>query len=75
MCMYCRGKDFVESTTTHVVNLENCLIIIKNVPCMECDQCGETFFRMSVAAKLDEIVETAKKMAQELSIIDYKQAA
>ncbi|MBR1647293.1 MAG: type II toxin-antitoxin system MqsA family antitoxin [Selenomonadaceae bacterium] len=75
MCMYCRGKDFVESTTTHVVNLENCLIIIKNVPCMECDQCGETFFNMSVALKLDEIVETAKKMAQELSIIDYKQAA
>ncbi len=75
MCMYCRGKDFVESTTTHVVNFENCLIIVKNVPCMECDQCGETFFNMSVARKLEEIIKTAKKMALELSIIDYKQAA
>ena len=75
MCMYCRGKDFIETTTTHVVNLGDCLIIIKNVPCIECDQCGETFFRMSVASRLDEIVDAAKKIAQEISIIDYRQAA
>ena len=75
MCMYCRGKDFIESTTTHVVNFGNCLIIIKNVPCIECDQCGETFYSDSVAERLDEIISAAKKTVQELSIIDYNQAA
>ena len=75
MCMYCKGKGFIESTTTHVVNFDNCLIIIKNVPCKECDQCGETFYSMSVATRLDEIVSAAKKLAQEISVIDYQQAA
>lgn len=36
-----REKATVNSTTTHVVNYKNCIIVIKNVPCLECDQCGE----------------------------------
>ena len=75
MCMYCRGDGFIESTTTHVVTYKDCLIIIKNVPCLECEQCGETFYSMSVAKRLDEIVFAAKKMSQEISVIDYRQAA
>ena len=75
MCMYCKGKDFIETTTTHVVNYKNCLIIIKNVPCVECDQCGEKFFTDEVAEILDKIISMAKKFTQEISIIDYQQAA
>ena len=29
------------STTIHTVQLKNCVVVIKNVPCMECEQCGE----------------------------------
>ena len=41
MCMYCKNSTTVASTTTHVVNYNNCIIVIKNVPCLECEQCGE----------------------------------
>ena len=75
MCMYCKGKDFFESTTTHVVNYKNCLIIIKNVPCIECEQCGEKFYTDEVAEILDKIIFTAKNFSQEISVIDYKTAA
>ena len=75
MCMYCKGKSFVESTTTHVVNYKNCLIIIKNVPCIECEQCGEKFYTDEVATILDKIISATKKISQEISVIDYKQAA
>ena len=75
MCMYCKGEDFSESMTTHVVNYKNCLIIIKNVPCIECDQCGEKFYTDEVAEQLDRIVSSAKKFSQEISIINYHQAA
>lgn len=40
MCFYCKG-DLINSITTHVVNYKNCIIIIKNVPCEECEQCGD----------------------------------
>ena len=75
MCKYCKGGNYVESTTTHVVDYKDHLIIVRNVPCMECDQCGETYFSMEIARRLEEIVNAAKKLAQEISIIDYNKAA
>lgn len=75
MCMYCKGDELTDSFTAHVVNYKNCLIIIRNVPCVECAQCGEKFYTDEVAQRLDKIVSGAKKIAQEISVIDYRQAA
>lgn len=75
MCMYCKCDEFIDSKTTHVVNYKNCLIIIKNVPCVECEQCGEKYYTDEVAQKLDKLVSAAKLLAQEISVIDYRQAA
>lgn len=49
------------SFTTHVVNYSNSVIIIKNVPCEECEQCGEIFYTDEVAEQLEKLVEAAKK--------------
>lgn len=49
--------------------------IIKNVPCLECDQCGERYYTDEVAEKLEMIVNMAKKFMQEIAVIDYRQAA
>ena len=51
MCMYCKNSTTVKSTTTHVVNYKDCIIVIKNVPCLECDQCGEKYYTDEVAGK------------------------
>lgn len=75
MCMFCKNKTNIETTTAHVINYKNCIIIIKNVPCLECEQCGEKFFTDDVAEKLEKIVELSKKLTQEISVIDYKTAA
>ena len=40
MCMFCKCDTVKQSTTTHVVNYKNSIIVIKNVPCEECEQCG-----------------------------------
>ena len=74
MCFYCKG-DMKLSTRTHVVNDNGCLIIIKNVPCEECEQCGETEYSDEVMEQLDLIVSNAKKLLQEFSIIDYSKVA
>ena len=75
MCMYCRCQTLVRSVTTHVVNYKGCLIIVKNVPCEECEQCGEKYYSDEVAVKLEQIVNSAKKLMQELSVLDYDKAA
>ena len=75
MCMYCKSTETLETVTTHVVNCNSNLIIVKNVPCIECARCGETFYTDEVAATLEKIVNQAKKFLQEVSIIDYQKAA
>ncbi len=75
MCMYCKNDSLKPSRTTHVVNYRGCLIIIKNVPCEECEQCGEKYYSDEVARRLESIVSAAKTLMQELSILDYEKAA
>ncbi len=75
MCMYCKCKTTVSSLTTHVVNYKNCIIIVKNVPCEECEQCGEKYYSDEVAKQIESLVNTAKQLMQEIAIIDYSKAA
>lgn len=75
MCMFCKCDTVKQATTTHVVNYKGCIIVIKNVPCEECEQCGEKFYTDEVAAQLENIVNSAKKLMQEISVIDYNKAA
>ena len=63
------------SFTTHVVNYSNSVIIIKNVPSEECEQCGEIFYTDEVAEQLEKLVEAAKSLLQEISVIDYSKVA
>ena len=75
MCMLCKCDTVKQSTTTHVVNYNGSVIIIKNVPCEECGQCGEIFYTDEVAERLEEMVNDAKKLLQEISVIDYSKVA
>lgn len=63
------------SFTTHVVNYSNSVIIIKNVPCEEREQCGEIFYTDEVAEQLEKLVEAAKSLLQDISVIDYSKVA
>ena len=75
MCTLCKCEEAIPSRTTHVVDYNNCIIVIKNVPCEECVQCGEKFYSSAIVKKLDEIVTAVKKLHQELSIIDFDKVA
>ena len=75
MCMFCKNASTVDSTTTHVVNYKGCVIVIKGVPCKKCEQCGSNYYTDDVALKLDEIVASAKKLMQEIAVIDYQHVA
>ena len=75
MCMFCKCDTVKPSTTTHVVNYNGNLIIVKNVPCEECEQCGEKYYTDEVAERLEQIVNAAKQLMQEIAVMDYTKAA
>jgi YgiT-type zinc finger domain-containing protein len=73
--MFCKCKEVVSSVTTHVVNYKGCIIVIKNVPCEECEQCGEKYYSDEVARRIEKLVNIAKNLMQEISVIDYNKVA
>ena len=75
MCVFCKDSRFVKAVTTHTVNYQNSIIIIKNVPCLECEQCGERVYTDEVAARLEKLVDSAKHLMLEISVVDYRTAA
>ena len=75
MCKLCKCNTVKQSTTTHVVNYKNSIIVIKNVPCEECEQCGEKYYTDKVAEQLEKMVNLAKGMMQEIAVLDYSKLA
>jgi YgiT-type zinc finger domain-containing protein len=73
-CPVC-GAVTEKGFTTSVTDLGNCLIIVRNVPCYKCSECNEVVYTADVVQRLENIIATAKKLVQEISIIDYSTAA
>lgn len=73
-CMNCFANA-EQSLTTSVTDLGHCLIIVRNVPCFKCSQCNEILYTGDVVEKLEHIIESAQRLTQEISVIDYKTAA
>lgn len=74
LCMNCGAKS-EKGFTTSVTDLGGCLVIVRNVPCYKCTECNEITYIGDVVKKLEEIIVHAKKLMQEISIIDYSKVA
>ena len=70
-CFYCKSNDIVSSFTTHVVDLGKCVIIVKNVPCHECEKCGAKFYDDDVAEQLERIVKLSANALTEIAVVNY----
>lgn len=74
MCFYCKCKELVPAVNTHVTTISNSVIIIKNVPCVECAQCGEKYYTDEIMEELDILVAQAQKMCSDVFVTEYGKA-
>lgn len=70
-CLICKGT-MEKSTTTHFCELKNCIIIIKNVPCEKCNQCGEVVYTGNTVVKLEKIIDTLSNILTEIAVVDFQ---
>ncbi len=73
-CFFCKG-EMKPSTTIHTVQLKNCVVIIKNVPCMKCEQCGEVVLSAATVEKIERILQTVEKAVAEITVVNYPDCA
>lgn len=69
-CFFCKG-DSRKSTTTHMIELDNCILIVKNVPCRRCTQCGEVTFSSDVIERLDALAARFETTMTEVAVVNY----
>ena len=69
-CSLCSGS-LQEGKVNHVVDLNDFIIIIKNVPANVCNQCGEYYLDHEVAKEVEHIVENFRENAAEVVIVNY----
>ncbi len=73
-CFSCKG-NIQKNTTTYMTEIDGCYIIIKNVPCTKCTQCGEEYLNGTTLQKIEKILAKMKNMLTELAVVDYNKAA
>lgn len=69
-CFSCK-RDVEKSTTTYTTEYNDCYIIIKNVPCTKCTQCGEEYLNGATLQNIEHILEILKNMLTKIAILDY----
>ncbi|MGM9572379.1 MAG: type II toxin-antitoxin system MqsA family antitoxin [bacterium] len=69
-CFMCKG-NLKDKLTTYMVDLGNCIVIVKKVPSQVCEQCGEISYSNNVAIQLEKIVNSMKTALTEIAVINY----
>ena len=64
-----------DAFTSYMADLDGHFLIIKNVPCHKCKQCGEVSFGGETVAKIERIIEKLKEALTEVAVVDYAKAA
>jgi len=73
-CFFCKG-EMLPGTTTYMKDLGSCIIIIKNVPCNKCTQCGEVSYSGVTIKRIEEIIAELRNSLAESAVVYYSKAA
>lgn len=68
--LMCKG-NLENKKTIFLVELDNCIIIIKNVPSQVCRQCGEVSYSNEVAKQIEKLVNSVRNSIIEITVINY----
>ena len=74
-CLICKSGTMYETRESYFSKLKYGYVIIENVPCWKCSQCGEVVYSATVMEKIDTMLEGLQKITSKIFIVDYANAA
>jgi len=69
ICPLCGGA-LEPGSTTVTVDYESGVILLRHVPATVCDRCGEAWIDDAVFARLEGLVQEARKASRQVEIVD-----
>ena len=71
-CFVCGHSIINPGVTNKLLEEKGHMVIVKEIPCMVCENCGEIYFKTPVIQKLEKIVSVN---TSELEIIHFQMVA
>ena len=72
VCSFCGNKNFVEKQVQYIYKHNDRFLVVNNVPCEECEFCGEQYFKAEVLKKIEqefnEVYSAGKKVGKEIQV-------
>lgn len=59
-----------ETTTTHTGKTKDCVIIIKNIKCKKCSQCGDETYSENEVGLISQVAKKIREIPLELAVTD-----
>ncbi|MFO7958630.1 MAG: type II toxin-antitoxin system MqsA family antitoxin [Candidatus Brocadiia bacterium] len=69
-CPLCGGQ-VRPGETTFTVELGFGVVVVRHVPALVCETCGESWIEDETAANLERIVETARSEKSQVEVLAY----
>ena len=69
-CPLCGGAKR-NSATTFTVDYNSGVVVVRNVPALVCNQCGEEWIPDEIAAKLESIVSSARNEHRQIEVLNF----
>ncbi|MGR3311417.1 MAG: type II toxin-antitoxin system MqsA family antitoxin [Candidatus Brocadiales bacterium] len=54
ICSFCGNKNFREKHVQYIYKHDGRLLVVNNVPCEECEYCGEQYFKAELLKKIEK---------------------
>jgi len=53
VCNFCGNRNFKSKRVQYIYRYNNRFLIVNDVPCEECEYCGEQYFKADVLKKIE----------------------
>ena len=70
ICPICKG-NMEEDIVNFPVDLKTRFVLIKGVPALVCEQCGEFFIDDKIHIQIEHIIKKVKELNVELEVIKF----
>ena len=74
-CLCCKADAVEQSANAYFARWKNRYVIVENVPCLKCAQCGEVLYSSDTLEKIDVLLEQTEAIASRIFIMDYQGVA